>query len=210
MNRPTLSVNFAISADGRISGPERQPSGWTSIADHQRLLDLRASAGALLVGRGTLLADQMTLTAPDATHPPLRCIVSRSGKLDSSLPLFQRHGGDIHLLVTGPGPDAVQAPMGVTVHNDNLKGFLQTLLHDHGVRHVHCEGGGELVRALAAADLVDTLHLTWAGHSLFGGHASPGITGIPGDFLPASRNFQLVDFDPRPELAECFLTWKRV
>jgi riboflavin biosynthesis pyrimidine reductase len=77
------------------------------------------------------------------------------------------------------------------------------------VATVHCEGGGELARSLFDLDLVDTIHLTWAGHHLFGGRGAPTITGLPGDFLPASRHFRLDHFEPRPDLGECFLSYRR-
>ena len=204
---PHLSVNFAISADGKISSASRQSSGWTSKADFQRLVDLRRPADALLVGRGTLEADRMTMTVPDAARQPLRCVVSRRGKIDAAHPLFEREGGAIHLLVTGDAEPDV--PASVTVHCGGLADFLAMLQRDHGVRHVHCEGGGELVRALAKDDLIDEIHLTWAGHTLFGGRDAPTITGVPGDFLPSSRLFELTHFEPRADDGECFLTWKR-
>jgi len=204
---PHLSVNFAISADGKITTVERRASGWTSEADFGRLVELRKPADALLVGRGTLVADRMTMTVPGAARQPLRCVVSRSGRLDAGHPLFSRDGGAIHLLVNG---DAVpDVPDCVTVHRGGLRGFLETLERDHGVRHVHCEGGGELVLALAEEDLIDEIHLTWAGHTLFGGRDAPTVTGVPGDFLPASLHFELTHFEPRPDTGECFLSWRR-
>jgi len=239
---PHLSINFAISADGKISSVDRRPSGWTSKADFERLIELRKPADALLVGRGTLVADQMTMTVPGAARQPLRCIVSRCGKLDATHPIFSRDGGEIHLLVTGEitppsggqrleekEPEAPSTwrgrparspengeidqqavPSGVTVHRGGIREFLELLERDHGVRHVHCEGGGELVRALAEEDLIDEIHLTWAGHTLFGGGDAPTVTGVPGDFLPASRQFKLSHFEPRPETGECFLSWRRI
>lgn len=215
-DRPHVSANFAISADGKISSPARRASGWTSAADHRRLLELRRDADALLVGRGTLEADRMTLAVPAkgaGETQPLRCVVSRSGRIDSTHPVFHTPGGPIHWLVTSPAPGfdaSLLSSLGAAVHHCDLAGFLTTLHARHGVRRVHCEGGGELLRELLAIDSLDTLHLTWAGHTWFGGQEAPTLTGLPGDFLPASREFELMEFDPRPDLAECFLTYRRV
>jgi riboflavin biosynthesis pyrimidine reductase len=205
---PHVSVNFAITADGKISGVARQPSGWTSAEDFARLIELRKPADALLVGRGTLTTDRMTLTIPDAPRQPLRCVVSRRGILAADLPIFSREGGAIHLLMTGDAEPDV--PDGVTVHRGGLRVFLEMLERDHYVRHIHCEGGGELVKTLADDDLIDEIHLTWAGHTLFGGRDAPTITGVPGDFLSASRAFELTHFEPRADTGECFLTWSRI
>lgn len=208
--RPWISANLAISADGRISTSDRRPSGWTSAADHQRLLALRRGADALMVGRGTLEADRMTLTVPDASRQPLRCIVSRRGVLDPTHPVFARTGGAIHLLINGGGPmPEALVPPGVTTHLTDLTGFLTSLVTAHGVARLHCEGGGMLVRELAELDLLDELHLTLAGHTIFGGADAPTLTGTPGPFLPASRGFTLMHFEPRPDLGECFLSYRR-
>ena len=197
-----------MSADGKIASVRRQASGWTSKADFDRLLALRVPADALMVGRGTLDADRMTLTVPDAARQPLRCIVTRRGVLDPEHPVFARDGGPIHVLVTGEG-GVDGLPESVRVHRGHLRGFLEALGREHAVRRVHCEGGGELVRALAELDLVDEIHLTWAGHTMFGGREAPTVTGVPGDFLPASRAYELTHFEPRADDGECFLTWRR-
>ena len=202
MKRPVISINLALSADGKISSVAKRPSGWTSQEDHARLLELRKGADALLVGRGTLEADRMTMKSPG---DPLRCVVSRSGGFDPAHPLFHTPGGAVHLLVTeGPAPEIP----GATLHSGTLAGFLG-MLAGLGVKRIHCEGGGELVRELAELDAIDEIHLTWAGHTLFGGREAPTLSGVPGDFLPRSREFELTEFDPRPESGECFLSYRR-
>lgn len=202
MTRPYLSINLALSADGKISSVAKRPSGWTSREDHARLLELRQGADALLVGRGTLEADRMTMKCEGN---PWRCVVSRSGGFDLEHPLFHTPGGPVHLLVTEGTPPEIP---GATVHTGSLAGFFE-LLAELGVRRVHCEGGGELVRELAELDVIDEIHLTWAGHTLFGGREAPTLSGVPGDFLPRSREFELTEFDPRPESGECFLSYRR-
>jgi len=114
MPRPWISTNLAISADGKISSPHRHPSGWTSQEDLQRLRHLRESADAILVGRGTLVNDRMTMTAP---QNPLRCIVSQTGSISPSHPVFSTPGGPVHLLVTGEA-NPPELP-GITVHHEN-------------------------------------------------------------------------------------------
>lgn len=202
VSRPFLSINLALSADGKISSIGRRPSGWTSAEDRERLRELRTGAGALLVGRGTLEADRMTMTGPG---DPWRCVVSRTGRFDPSHPLFHTPGGPVHLLVTEGDPPAIP---GATIHRGSLTAFLEELTAA-GIRRLHCEGGGELILALAELDAIDEIHLTWAGHALFGGQKAPTATGIPADFLPASRHYELTAFDPRPSTGECFLSYRR-
>ncbi len=208
MKRPRISTNLAISADGKISSVPPRPAGWGSEADHERLLDLRKSADALLVGRGTLAVDRMTMTVPGNGPQPLRCVVSRSGKYDPAHPLFHQPGGAIHLLTTGDEPGEEIA--GATSHHGSLADFLSALSENHAVRRLHCEGGGQLIRALAELDFIDDFHLTIAGHKLFGGRGAATATGVPGNFLPQSLAFTNSHFEARPELGECFLTYSRV
>ncbi|MES2475189.1 MAG: RibD family protein [Verrucomicrobiota bacterium] len=203
-SRPHISTNLAISADGKISSVARIPSGWTSSEDHRRFLKIRENADAILVGRGTWAADRMTMTAPGN---PLRCIVSERGMLDPEHPIFTTPGGPIHLLVTGettPPPHPQ-----VTVHQMSLGEFLDHLASDLGIATLHCEGGGQLIRALAEIDAIDAFHLTVAAHTLFGGLSAPTATGIPSEFLPQTANFRLTQFHPRPDLGECFLSYAR-
>lgn len=207
MNRPWVSTNLAISIDGKISSAARRPSGWTSREDHARLLDLRRGADALMVGRGTLEADRMTLNVPGRSVQPLRCVVSKAGIFDAAHPLFHSPGGAIHLLVTAnPG---CTPPSGV-LHTTSLAEFLATLAGNHGVEHLHCEGGGALIRSLAELDAIDEFHITLAGHTLFGGHEAPTATGMPGGFLDPALIFEMTLFDPRPKSGECFLSYRRV
>ena len=205
MLRPRISINLAISVDGKISSTPPRPSGWTSPADHARLLELRGNADAILVGRGTLESDQMTLTVPGKPKQPLRCIVSRSGEIEPTHPVFHKPGGDIHLLVTGAFTGVVNPQ--VTLHRQSLLEFIVELSSKFHVQTLHCEGGGQLIRALVELDVIDEFHLTLAGHTLFGGFAASTVTGIPAEFLPQSLAFELTHF--QPQAGECFLTYTR-
>jgi 2,5-diamino-6-(ribosylamino)-4(3H)-pyrimidinone 5'-phosphate reductase len=207
MPRPRISTNLAISADGKISSIPPRPSGWTSREDHSRLLELRNNVDAILVGRRTLESDRMTLTVPGKSIQPLRCIISRTGALDPGHPVFAKAGGDIHLLVTGQCTGR-EIP-GVTIHRQTLTDFLEILATEYGVSHLHCEGGGQLIRALAELDVIDEFHLTLAGHTVFGGLSASTATGIPGEFLPKSIDFKIHHFEARPGLGECFLSYVR-
>ncbi len=206
MERPWISVNFAISADGKISPVEKRPSGWTSEADYRRLLELRSGADALLVGKGTLMADNMTLTVPGDGPQPLRCIVTRNGQLDPDLPVLRKPGGPIHLCVTGNGKTDVP---GTVVHHEPLPAFLTTLSTRLGVRRLHCEGGGVLVGELMELGVIDEFHLTLAGHTIFGGKEAPTVTGIPGNFPARSLDFEISRFEPVAGTGECFLSYRR-
>ena len=212
MQRPRISTNLAISVDGKISPVARIPSGWTSRQDHARLLELRENADALLVGKGTLQSDRMTMLVPGKTIQPLRCVVSRGGNFDTAQPLFHTAGGEIHCLITGEEIQDLPEFEGlnVTIHSKSLADFLECLYLKYAVKNLHCEGGGQIIRALAELDVIDEFHLTLAGHTLFGGFGATTPTGLPAEFLPATRIYEASHCEARADLGECFLSYTRV
>ncbi len=186
--RPQLRVilNLAISADGKISTTGKSPAHFTSKADLERLLEIRKRADAILVGRATLEADQMTMTTDG--HQPWRCVISNKGNFDPRHPFFHSDGGPRHLVISG---DADSPDLPATIHRMTLGGFLEELRQNPDITTLLCEGGGSLVKQLFELDVVDEINLTWAPHTLFGGKEAPTITGLPGDFLPSSRHYEL-------------------
>jgi riboflavin biosynthesis pyrimidine reductase len=78
------------------------------------------------------------------------------------------------------------------------------------VKSLHCEGGGELIRALAELDVIDDFHLTLAGHTVFGGWNAATATGLPGEYFPASKTFDVTRFEALGHTGECFVSYRRV
>lgn len=149
------------------------------------------------------------MTVPDSVRQPLRCVVSHDGIFDFEHPLFHKPGGKIHLLVTGPNLHLPPPDFDGQLHHGSLSEFLENLKNHHSVTSLHCEGGGQLIKELAALDAIDEFHATLAGHTLFGGGKSTTPTGVPDDYLPRSLDFQLAVFSPQSESGECFVTYSR-
>ena len=212
--RPFVTANFAITADGKISTRKRTPSTFSSARDKARLLEIRASCDAVLVGARTLAADTMTLGVPGAAKPPLRVILSNSGRLNPALRVFLTGSAPIVIFSTRRMPAATRGALAtkadIFLHESpvvNLALALAALREDYGVRRVVCEGGGELLRSFAAADLLDEIHLTFCPR-IFGGRAAPTVTGLSGEFLPESVRLRLVESHAVD--GECFTRWRVV
>jgi diaminohydroxyphosphoribosylaminopyrimidine deaminase/5-amino-6-(5-phosphoribosylamino)uracil reductase len=154
--RPFVTWKFAATLDGRSAaadGSSRWITGEQARADVHRL---RAESDAVLVGVGTVLADDPALTVrPDPGHQPLRVVVDRNGRtpataqvLDDAAPtLVVTHGpsyGDDRTLVLAPGRSG----------RVDLDALLAALA-ERGVVNVLLEGGPKLAGACVAADLVD-------------------------------------------------------
>ncbi len=222
--RPFVLAHFAMTADGKISTSHKTPSLFTSPADKLRLQEVRAGADAILVGRGTVAADTMSmgLSREDLQRDrvkrglppaPLRVIVSNSGRLDGKWKVFQSSASP--LIVFSTRQMSPRQQTGVARKAElflfpeetvDLRVMLEILRRDFGVRRLVCEGGGTLLHSLAALDLVDGICLTVAP-VIFGGRLAPSLTGLPGDFLTPVREFQIARYSVLD--AECFVELRR-
>ena len=222
--RPQVIAHFAITADGKTSTRAHTPARFTSPADKRRLQEVRAGADAILAGRGTVVADSMTMgislkdlrrarVARGLPPAPLRVIVSNSGRLDPEAKVFTCAGSPLIVFSTQQMPARLRGKIARRAElflfegdSVDLQIALEILRAEFGVRRLICEGGGTLLRALAERDLVDGFFLTVAP-VVFGGHLAPTLTGQPAGFLPAPLAFQIVRHEVRG--SECFLELAR-
>lgn len=160
--RPFVILKLATSLDGRIAAADGS-SRWITGADARRAVhELRAEVDAVMVGTGTVLADDPRLTvrtesAPGAT--PLRVVVGLS-RLPAGARIFE-----------GPVP-------GVQLETRDLDSALARL-HERGVRSVLVEGGSRLATEFVRRELVDRLEWHVAPIMLgAGGRPALGDLGI--------------------------------
>jgi len=222
--RPCVVANFALTADGKISTRNRTPSRFTSAVDKARLQEIRAGADAVMVGRGTLVVDRMSLGLSredlrerrldeGRTEAPLRVIVSNRGLLDPRAKVFRTGHVVPVVFSTTRMEEAVRrrlAPL-CDLHlfeagTVSLPAALAILRRDYGVRTLVCEGGSELFRSLVELGVVDEMRITLAP-LIFGGMRAPTLTGLPGDFLLRQADFRVVSIES--EGGECFLHLRR-
>jgi len=139
--RPMVTWKLATTLDGRAAATDGTSRWITGEAARADVHDLRASCEAVLVGTGTALADDASLTArhPDGSlraRQPLRVVMGRRS-LPAGARLLDESAPTLHL----------------TTHDPRLA--LQALW-DKGIRHVLLEGGP----TLAAAFLLGAGHPT--------------------------------------------------
>jgi riboflavin biosynthesis pyrimidine reductase len=155
---PYLRADFVSSVDGAIA-VEGRSQGLSSPADKASFRALRTTCDAVVVGAGTLRAEDYgsirfgaAAAAWRAAHgyapaPPV-VVVSRTGELGSGRVLE----GPV-LLSAPTGPEGVEL-----LPTDLVE--LVAALHERGLTRLLCEGGPGLLTALLQADLVDDLYLT--------------------------------------------------
>ncbi|MEU6258811.1 dihydrofolate reductase family protein [Streptomyces sp. NPDC047043] len=177
MPHPYVLLSAAVSLDGCLddTGPERLLL--SSPADFDRVDEVRASVDAILVGAGTIRADnpRLLVNSPErraarvaAGKPeyPLKVTVSGSGDLDPTAK-FWHTGGEKIVFTTDKGAERARA-LGVAADIAPLGPDLDwrrllTHLHDvRGVRRLMVEGGGTIHTQLLQHGLADELQLVLA------------------------------------------------
>ncbi|MCT7353565.1 dihydrofolate reductase family protein [Streptomyces sp. 15-116A] len=177
MPHPYVLLSAAVSLDGYLddTGPERLLL--SSPADFDRVDDVRASVDAILVGAGTIRADNPRLLvnsparraarrARGLPEYPLKVTVSGSGDLDPAA-AFWHTGGEKVLYTTDKGAERARSlglaadvvPLGPEL------GWRRLLTHLHdvrGVRRLMVEGGGVIHTQLLTQGLADELQLVFA------------------------------------------------
>jgi len=176
---PEVTSKAAISVDGHIAtaaGESQWITGPLAREDGHRL---RARHDAILVGIGTLLADNPRLTCrlpavPGRPMPtdPIPVILDSSLRVPKDARLFASSQRPV-IFCREDAPerelaaDIVRLPAGAAGRID-IEQALRALA-DRGLHRVLIEGGGEVHRSAIDAGLVDSLHLYVAGTALPGG-----------------------------------------
>jgi len=210
MSLPFVFINMAMTADGKIATANRAVSSFGSPRDQAHLLQLRATADAVMAGARTADLNPINLGPGPAKYRRLRLrrglaefnlrvIVSRSGTVNPGAAIFQRRFSPIIILTTRRATAArlkklraVAAEVKVCGAKEiNFPRALRWLRQKWGVQRLLCEGGGELNDALFRAGLVKQLHLTVCP-KIFGGRAAPTIAdGLGAGSLARATQLEL-------------------
>jgi 2,5-diamino-6-(ribosylamino)-4(3H)-pyrimidinone 5'-phosphate reductase len=187
--RPFVFVNIAMSADGKISTRERRQVRISGNEDYSRVDRIKAESDAIMVGIGTVLADNPSLTvkspelragrrAAGEDENPIRVVVDSRGRIPLDADILQKGTGKRVVAVSREAlPETVEAlrqHATVVLAGDETVdlGILLEELYRQGVRRLMVEGGGTLIWALFAQGLVDELQ-TFVGNIVIGGKDAP-------------------------------------
>jgi diaminohydroxyphosphoribosylaminopyrimidine deaminase/5-amino-6-(5-phosphoribosylamino)uracil reductase len=207
VRRPLVTAKYAMTLDGRIAthtGDSRWVTG--EVARHV-VHRLRDTADAIMVGSGTVLADDPALTtrlpAEDAgdggPHHPLRVIVDGRGVCPSHARVFSPDLPGRTLVATTPAaPPGWREELlrqGVEVLDVGAQprvdlAALMTCLGNRGVSELLVEGGGRLHGALFDQSLIDRV-AAFIAPVLVGGEGS--VTPIGGMGIKAMANAWRLD-----------------
>jgi diaminohydroxyphosphoribosylaminopyrimidine deaminase/5-amino-6-(5-phosphoribosylamino)uracil reductase len=200
---PLVTLKLASTLDGRIATASGESRWITGEAARREVHALRARHDAILVGSGTVLADDPDLTCriPGMERVPmLRVVADARLRTPPSARLVQSAGVAPVLIITAPGhPPAEQAPFMeagadiVTVPAHAAGGLdlpsLLRALGRRGVTRVLAEGGAGLAAALLRQGLVDRL-VWFHAPAVMGGDGHPALQGLRLAALSAMPRFR--------------------
>ncbi|MEP0522262.1 MAG: bifunctional diaminohydroxyphosphoribosylaminopyrimidine deaminase/5-amino-6-(5-phosphoribosylamino)uracil reductase RibD [Hyphomicrobiales bacterium] len=171
LHRPYVFLKMAVSSDGMIG---QRRGGQVAISGPQAwnyVHGLRAQSDAILVGVGTVLSDDPTLTCrlPGLQHrSPMRVVLDARHQMPSDAKIISISDSTETLVLNGRNPHEV----------------LQNLA-ERGVQSLMIEGGAKVAAAFLKAQLVDAVHLIQA----------PGSVGADGVSAPMSLMTDVAQFD---------------
>jgi diaminohydroxyphosphoribosylaminopyrimidine deaminase/5-amino-6-(5-phosphoribosylamino)uracil reductase len=193
--RPHVILKLAVSADDKIAAGGHKPVAITSEAARTRVHLLRAQSDAILVGIGTVLADDPELTCrlPGIEAlSPVRVVLDRSLRIPGTsrlvhsareTPLWVMTSGlaeaPAAMKLGAAGAKVIRVATTSTPPGLNLPAVLHAL-SEKGISRLMVEGGARVASSFVTAGLIDEV---W----LLRGPDTVGADGIPAlDALPLS------------------------
>ncbi len=187
MLRPHVTLKLATSLDGRIATAAGESRWITSSAARDEVQRMRARADAVLVGAGTVRADDpelMVRTDAGAGPQPLRVVLDTELSLSIQSRLVGTIGQAPLLVIAATDADASRRvrleaagaqtdAVGRGPHGVDVEAALSCLSR-RGIQTVLVEGGGHLAASLIDAEVVDRLEW-FRAPLILGAEGVPGI-----------------------------------
>jgi diaminohydroxyphosphoribosylaminopyrimidine deaminase / 5-amino-6-(5-phosphoribosylamino)uracil reductase len=202
-SKPWVTLKLACTLDGRIATATGE-SKWITGPEARRMVHAqRARHDAVMVGAGTVRADDPSLTVRDmgVSVQPVRVVVSRRMDLPDDcdltrtakdIPVWLCHGEDAtSRLVPWRDAGVKMLPCKVEQGRVSVTSALSALA-ENGLTRVFCEGGGTLAASLLLADVVDELIVFSAGMGI-GAEGMPALAAMGIDTLSDAPRFDLIE-----------------
>lgn len=178
--RPYVFINMATTLDGKVvtGNPKAGFLLSGSEGDRRGMAELRARADAVMIGAGTLRAENPVLQiryedlrarriAEGRPENPRYVAVTNTGRVDPGARMFAQPGAMVVTSRRGADalPEEIRRTAEVLVAGRDavqLKEAVERLKADYGIRYLLVEGGPILTHAFIEAGLVNDLFMTLA------------------------------------------------
>ncbi len=183
--RPFVVAQLGQSLDGRIATTSGESRWINRDAALDHLHELRAAVDAVVVGVGTVVADDPQLTVrrialPTAQSQPARIVIDPSGRLPGTAKIFARDGAPV--LAINATDCEVAPPCPAVKIKRNTSGLcpaeIVAALFQRGYKRLLIEGGAHTVSRFIDAGIVDRLHVLVAPMIIGSGQAGLELTPI--------------------------------
>jgi len=206
-------VNAAMSVDGKLAARTREQLAISGPEDFDRVDRIRAAADGVMVGVGTVLADNphLTLDVTDRrvqrqrhgrSGNPARVVADSTARTPTDARILDDEA-TTYILVSEDAPEKRRAALAdagaeLIVAGDERVDLTAAVdrLTDEGIDRLMIEGGGELIYSAFAAEIVDELSV-YIGSKIIGGRDAPTLAdgeGFVEDF-PALTLDDIERFD---------------
>jgi len=179
--RPFIIAQIGQSLDGRIATPTGKSRYINGSAGLDHLHRLRALVDAVVVGVGTVLADDPQLTTRRVEgRSPTRVVIDRSGRTPRDAKWLCHDGCDRIVFSENEAgwPDAVER-IGTELDPDVFEpARLVAALAARGHHRILIEGGAATVSRFIDAGMIDRLHICLAPMILGSGRAALDLRPI--------------------------------
>ena len=201
--RPLVTLKLATSLDGRIATGRGESQWITGPPARERAHALRAAHDAIMVGTGTVIADnpQLTCRLPGLAHrSPIRVVIDRHLRIPATMRLVSDARAVPTWVLALPSADPARRQafldagamvIDIDPGHDGSGSVAAVLaaLGERGITRLLVEGGGLLAAGLVRARLID--RLVWVhAPMLIGGDGLPAIAEFGLEVLSAAPNFE--------------------
>lgn len=201
LDRPFVIAQLGQTLDGRIATQTGESKYINGPGALDYLHKLRAAVDAVVVGVGTVIADNPSLTVRRVTGAsPARVIIDPNARLPDSAKCLRDDGRRIFVVSVEktPRPASVETIL-VPRETDGLcPRAIVTALAERGMRRILVEGGAQTISRFIQAGALDRLHILTAPMII--GSGKPGLVLPPIDSLaqalcPRTRAYPLPEGD---------------
>lgn len=185
---PWVIAKWAMTLDGKIATHSGDSKWISNEVSRRRVHELRGRVDAVVVGRGTVVADDPLLTArPPGPRVATRVVLTASGELPGSCKLLETMRETPVIVYTAAGNEWKlrtwsQAGAEVVGVSRETKASAVEVLQDLGRRrftNVLVEGGAGVLGSFLDADAIDEVH-AYVAPVLVGGAGAPSPVGGQG------------------------------